>query len=438
MRKRTPAFSVWTNNNEDRTLSTGIKVRLSVMMFLEFFIWGAWFVSMGTYLTGTLGFSDPESALAYATQSWGAIIAPFIIGLIADKYVNAERLLGVIHLIGAALMYMLANTTEFASFYPYLLGYMILYMPTLALVNVISFRQTDDPARHFGVIRACGTLGWIVAGVLIGVVFGWDSDEGRAAGLLRNTFFMASLASLALGIFSFTLPRTPPLKRGTSGSLGENLGLDALALLRDRNFLVFFAASILVCIPLAFYYQHGNQFLTEIGVEGATAWQSTGQMSELVFMLLVPFFLKRFGMKLTLLIGMLAWAARYVLFAYGNAGELFFTLLVGILLHGVCYDFFFVSGQLFTDSKAGPRYKSAAQGLITLATYGIGMLFGFWIAGQLTDAFALAGGGHEWRSIWLYPAAFAAAVAVGFAVLFRNEVVTYKAPPARSTVESHG
>jgi nucleoside transporter len=396
------------------------------MMFLEFFVWGAWFVTMGSYLTASLGFSGAESALAYSTQSWGAIIAPFVIGLIADKYVNAERLLGVIHLLGAVLMYLLANATEFAGFYPYLLIYMILYMPTLALVNAISFRQMDDPARHFGNIRVWGTVGWIVAGLAISYVFAWDSQAGLAAGLLRNTFTMAAVASAVLGIFSFTLPATPPQKSGAAGGLREALGLDALALLRDRNFLIFFAASILICIPLAFYYQHANQFLTEIQVANAAGIQTLGQVSEVAFMLLVPFFLKRFGMKLTLLMGMLAWAARYVLFAYGNAGELVFMLILGIALHGVCYDFFFVSGQVFTDSKAGPRYKSAAQGLITLATYGVGMLIGFWVAGQLTDAFAVGDGGHDWRSIWLYPAAFAGLVAVLFALLFRNEVVAYK------------
>jgi nucleoside transporter len=418
-------------------VSTGIRLRLSAMMFLEFFVWGAWFVTMGSYLTGSLGFSGADSALAYSTQSWGAIIAPFIIGLIADKYVNAERLLGVIHLIGAALMYLLASATEFGTFYPYLLLYMILYMPTLALVNAISFRQMDDPARHFGNIRVWGTVGWIVAGLTISYLFAWDSQGGLAAGLLRNTFTMAAAASLVLGIFSFTLPATPPQKADAGGGLRDALGLDALALLRDRNFLIFFAASILICIPLAFYYQHANQFLTEIQVANAAGIQTLGQVSEVGFMLLVPFFLKRFGMKLTLLLGMLAWAARYVLFAYGNAGELVFMLIVGIALHGVCYDFFFVSGQVFTDSKAGPRYKSAAQGLITLATYGVGMLIGFWIAGQLTDAFAIQGG-HDWRSIWLYPAAFAALVAVLFGLLFKNEVVAYKTAPTAAPARNNG
>jgi nucleoside transporter len=405
-------------------VSTGIKLRLGVMMFLEFFVWGAWFVTMGSHLTGALHFTDPQNALAYATQSWGAIIAPFVIGLIADRYVNAERLLGAIHVVGAVLMYLLATTSQFAAFYPTLLLYMILYMPTLALVNAISFRHVPNPATSFGYIRAAGTFGWIVAGVAISA-FGWDAPDGIAAGPLRNTFLMASAASLLLGIYSFTLPGTPPQRgAGTGGGLREALGLDALVLLRDRNYLVFFVASILICIPLAFYYQHANQFLTEIRVENATGKQALGQVSELFFMLLLPLFLTRFGMKLTLLIGMLAWAVRYVLFAYGNAGDLVSLLMLGILLHGVCYDFFFVSGQVFTDSKAGPHYKSAAQGLITLATYGVGMLVGFWIAGELTAAFAVDGG-HVWRSIWIYPAAFAIVVAALFGWLFRNEVLDY-------------
>jgi nucleoside transporter len=315
---------------------------------------------------------------------------------------------------------------------------MVLYMPTLALVNAISFRQMDDPARHFGNIRVWGTIGWIVAGLAISYVFAWDSPAGITAGSLRNTFNMAAIASLVLGVFSFTLPRTPPQK-GAGGGLRDALGIDALKLLRDRNFQTFFLASILICIPLAFYYQHANQFLTEIRVANAAGIQTLGQMSEVVFMLLVPFFLKRFGMKATLLIGMLAWAARYVLFAFGNAGDLAFMLIVGIALHGVCYDFFFVSGQIFTDSKAGPRYKSAAQGLITLATYGVGMLFGFWIAGFLTDSFAL-GVGHDWRAIWLYPAAFATVVAIVFGWSFRNEVVDYGAATrsAQPGARSHG
>jgi nucleoside transporter len=238
---------------------------------------------------------------------------------------------------------------------------------------------------------------------------------------LRNTFLMCSIASFALGIYSFSLPRTPP-QPGSAGQprLGRLLGLDALVLLRRKNFVVFFVASILICIPLAFYYQNANQFLTEIQVANATGKQTIGQMSEVLFMLLIPVFLRTFGMKTTLLVGMLAWACRYVLFAFGNAHELAFMLIIGIALHGLCYDFFFVSGQIYTDSKAGVENKAAAQGLITLATYGVGMLIGFWAAGLIDDRYA-TGGVHDWKSIWLYPAAFAAVIFVLFALTFRNE-----------------
>ncbi len=405
-------------------MSMAVKVRLSAMMFLEFFIWGGWFVTLGSFLAGNLAASGAQIGMAYSTQSWGAIIAPFAIGLIADRYFNAERLLGIIHLVGAVLLYLLARATSFNAFYPYLLGYMILYMPTLALVNSVAFRQMDDPAKHFSKIRLWGTVGWIIAGLVISYLFAWDSAAAKAAGALKNTFLMCSAASLLLGLFSFTLPATPPASVKPKG-IGEMLGAEALGLLRDRNFLVFFVASILICIPLAFYYQNANLFLTEIQVANATGKQTIGQMSEVLFMLAVPFFLGRFGMKGTLLLGMAAWAVRYLMFAYGDAHALAWMLLVGIALHGMCYDFFFVSGQIYTDSKAGAQYKSAAQGMITLATYGVGMLIGFWAAGRITDQFAVAGV-HDWHSIWIYPAVFAAGVFLLFALSFRNEVVAYK------------
>lgn len=408
-------------------MSTAVKIRLGTMMFLQFFIWGSWFVTLGSFLAANLGANGVQSGMAFSTQSWGAIIAPFIIGLIADKYFNAERLLGLIHLVGAVLMYVLAQAHSFSGFYPYLLAYMILYMPTLALVNAIAFRQMADPSQHFSKIRVWGTIGWIVAGLVISYGFSWDGAAALRAGMLRNTFTMCAAASLLLGLYSFTLPATPPrVKPGERVSVRDMLGLDALALLRDRNFQVFFIASILICIPLAFYYQNANQFLTEIHVANATGKQTLGQMSEVLFMLLIPFFLLRLGMKGTLLVGMLAWALRYVLFAYGNADDRVGMLLIGIALHGVCYDFFFVSGQIFTDSKAGERCKSAAQGLITLATYGVGMLIGFWAAGQIADHF-VSGGVHDWRAIWLSPALFAAAVAILFALVFRNEKADYRA-----------
>ena len=395
------------------------------MMFLEFFIWGGWFVTMGSYLASNLHATGAQTGLAYSTQSWGAIIAPFIVGLIADRYFNAERLLGAIHIGGGILMYVLFSSRDFDGFYPCLLAYMILYMPTLALVNAIAFRQMDDPSKYFSGIRVWGTIGWIVAGLVISYLFGWDSSAGMTQGFLKNTFLMCSIASFALGLYSFTLPRTPPVPRAVEGSrLGGILGLDALVLLKHKNFVVFFVASILICIPLAFYYQNANQFLTEIHVANATGKQTIGQMSEVLFMLLIPVFLSRFGMKTTLLLGMLAWACRYVLFAFGNAHELGYMLIVGIALHGVCYDFFFVSGQIYTDSKAGAQHKSAAQGLITLATYGVGMLIGFWAAGRIDDLY-FSGTVHDWKAIWLYPAGFAALVFVLFALTFRNETVEY-------------
>jgi nucleoside transporter len=393
------------------------------MMFLEFFIWGGWFVTLGSYLARNLSATGAESAMAFSTQSWGAIIAPFIIGLIADRWVNAERLLGAIHLVGALLMARMATVSDFSSFYPTVLAYMIIYMPTLALVNAVSFRQMRDPAREFGPIRFWGTLGWIVAGLAISYVFHWDSSEALAAGALRNTFMMCAVASAALGLFSFTLPATPPVPQAAGGSgLRQALGLDALALLKDRNYLVFFVCSILVCIPLAFYYQYANSFLVDSGIANPTGKQTFGQMSELAFMLLLPVFLKRIGMKGTLLVGMLAWALRYALFAWGDGGAAAWMLILGIVLHGVCYDFFFVSGQVYTDARAGESHRSAAQGLITLATYGVGMLVGFNVAGRVADAHVV-GAGHDWRAIWIIPAVFAVVIAALFGIAFRNEKV---------------
>lgn len=401
--------------------------QLSFMMFLEFFIWGGWFVTLGAFLGNNLNASGAETAMAYSTQSWGAIIAPFIIGLIADRFFNAEKILGVLHLIGAFLMYQMAQVTEFDAFYPYVLGYMIAYMPTLALVNSVSFNQMNNPAKQFPLVRVFGTVGWILAGWIISLVFKWDSIENIGQGMLSNTFTMVAIASAILGIFSFTLPKTPPqINKSEKVTLSDILGLDALKLLKDRNFLLFFVSSVLICIPLAFYYQNISLFLTENNVENSTTWATMGQMSEVLFMLLLPFFFKKYGFKKTILVGMLAWGIRYILFAFGDAGDLFFMLIAGIALHGICYDFFFVSGQIYTDTKAGEKVKSAAQGLITLATYGVGMLIGFWVAGQIVDKNVISDGVHSWQDIWVFPALFAFGVFVLFAIFFKNEKVEYK------------
>ena len=403
------------------------RLQLSFMMFVEFFIWGAWFVTLGTFLVNNLHANGAQTGSVFSTQSWGAIIAPFIIGLIADRYFNAEKILGILHLVGAALMFQMYRSGGITSVYPevffyYLLVYMILYMPTLALVNSISFNQMKDPEKEFSSIRVWGTIGWIVAGLMISYIFLWDAESNVKAGLMKNTFLLAAIASVVMGLFSFTLPKTPPkVAPGTKVSVSDILGLDALKLLKNTNFLVFFVASILICIPLAFYYQNANPFLSNIGVANPTGKMTIGQASEVIFLLLLPVFFKKYGIKKTILVGMFAWALRYALFAYGNAGELSFMLIVGIALHGVCYDFFFVTGQIYTNSKAGEKYKSAAQGLITLATYGVGMLIGFKIAGLITDMYTSSETIFNWKMIWIIPSGIALVVFLLFAISFNEK-----------------
>jgi nucleoside transporter len=389
------------------------RIRLSLMMFLEFFIWGAWFVTMGTYLGTSLKATDSQGALAYGTQALGAIVAPFIVGLIADRFFAAQKILGVLHLAGAALMFYISTRTDFISFYPPLLIYMILYMPTLALVNAVSLKQMTDPKKEFSFIRVCGTIGWIVAGLIIGWL-AWEQN-----GMLVNTFRLTAMISGILGLFSFTLPDTPPPKAGTKVTIGEIIGLDALKLLKNRNFLVFFLSSLLICIPLAFYYGETNKFLNEIKMDKAAGKMTMGQISEMIFLFLMPWFFGRLGIKKMLLFGMAAWIIRYLLFSFGDTGSGIWLLYGGIILHGICYDFFFVTGQIYTDERAGEKIRSSAQGMITLATYGVGMLIGFWVSGQVSEHYKFDGG-HDWKSIWLVPAAIAAFVFLLFIIFFRE------------------
>jgi nucleoside transporter len=296
-------------------------------------------------------------------------------------------------------------------------------MPTLALVNSISFNQMKSAEKEFSTIRIWGTIGWIVAGLCISFLFQWDSSEAVSEGLLRNTFAVAGVSSLLLGVISFSLPKTPPtVFKGEKIALSSLLGLDALKMLKDKNFLIFFISSILICIPLAFYYQNANLFLNEIGMENSTGKMTIGQVSEVFFLLLLPLFFSKFGFKRTILVGMIAWAVRYYLFAYGNTDELSYMLIFGIALHGICYDFFFVSGQIYTDSKAGEKFKSAAQGLITLATYGVGMLIGFWVAGLITDAYKISEFKHDWEKIWVLASFIAALVTVLFFFTFNQKM----------------
>lgn len=391
------------------------RARLSTMMFLEFFVWGAWFVTLGTYLATDLQASGSQISLAFLTQSLGAILAPFIVGLIADRFFAAQRILGVLHLVSAVMLFLAGRQEEFGPFFVLALLAMVSFMPTLALANSISFRRLASPEKQFPAIRVFGTIGWIIAGLLIGWL-GWE-----AGGALQNTFVMAAIGSALLGIYAFTLPHTPPQPAQGRATVRDVLGLDALALLKSRSFLVFFLSSILICIPLAFYYNFTNLYLNEIGVRSAAAVQSLGQVSEALFLLIMPLMLKKLGIKWTLLIGMVAWAARYALFAVGDAGSLLWLVIIGLLLHGVCYDFFFVAGQIYTDRFAPAHVRSAAQGLISLATYGVGLLIGSLISGPIVDAFLAADGSHAWRAIWLIPAALAVGVALFFATLFREK-----------------
>ncbi len=404
-------------------MKSATRLSLSAMMFLEFFIWGSWFVTMGTFLSKGLLATDVQNGLAYGTQSLGAIIAPFIVGLIADKFFAAQRILGVLHIAGAVLMYLLAQQTHFDGFYPLILSYMILYMPTLALVNSVAFRQLTDSEKQFATLRVWGTIGWIVAGLIIAAL-SWEAKN-----TLANTFTMAAIASLALGIFSFFLPNTPPASKGKKVTFADIIGLDALKLLKDKSFLVFFLGSLFICIPLAFYYQEANVFLNEVKLADAAGKMTLGQVSEFLFLAAMPLFFRRFGIKTMLLIAMAAWGLRYVCFAYGDAGSLASLLYLGIILHGVCYDFFFVTGQIYTDKRAGEGTKSAAQGMITLATYGFGMLIGFAVAGKVTDAYKTAGG-HDWQHIWLIPSGIAAFVFILFLLFFKdNSRTTVKEEP---------
>ena len=387
-----------------------VRLKLSVMMFLEYFIWGAWYVTMGTWL-GSLGFSGEQIGLTYGTTALAAMISPFFVGMFADRFFATQRLLAVLHLAGGVALFYASTQSAFWPLYIAVLVHTLFYMPTLALTNSLSFRQMADPGREFPTVRVLGTIGWIVAGLFVGTL-GVEAT-GRPMQL-------AGAGSIALAAFCLVLPHTPPQGTGRA-RVRDVLGLDALKLMKDRSFAVFVIGSFLVCIPLQFYYAFANPFLNAIGVTNAAGKMTMGQMSELGFMLLMPWFFRRLGVKQMLLVGMAAWVGRYFLFAYGDNGTLVWMLYLGILLHGICYDFFFVTGQIYVDQKAPPHMRAEAQGFITFVTYGVGMLIGSWLSGRVVDAYALPNGaGHDWQSIWLVPAAMAGVVLALFALFFRS------------------
>jgi nucleoside transporter len=390
--------------------------RLSVMMFLEYFIWGAWYVTLGTWLGQQLHFSGQEIGLAAGTTALGAMLSPFLVGLMADELFANQRLLAALHGIGGALLWFASTRTTFGVLYFILLVYSLCYMPTMALTNALAFRQMKDPKQDFGSIRVLGTAGWIVAGLLIGYM----GVESTAVPIR-----VAAASSILMAIYSLTLPHTPPLRSAHGFRLSNVFPPEAFALFKDRNFAVFVLASFLICIPLQFYYTFTNPFLNEIGVQNAAGKMTMGQMSELLFMITLPWFFRRLGVKYTLMLGMLAWVLRYVCFGTGNSTSLVWLLYLGIVLHGICYDFFFVTGQVYVDQKAPPALRAAAQGLITFITYGIGMFIGSWICGRVVDFYARSsaatGVPHDWLSIWMVPAIASAIVLLFFSAGFRSK-----------------
>ena len=408
--------------------------RLSVMMFLQFFIWGVWYVPMWPYLEA-LGIGATERGVAYAATGLGAMISPFLVGMIADRFFASERVLGALHLAGGVFLYLASQATEWSSFYPYLVLHLICYMPTLAMANSVLFQSLENPQSQAPPIRTLGTIGWIVSGLLVGSSFltedgsfalrlpelvgGEPAPEGwQGLGVTNTPMLIGTGASILLGLYSFTLPHTPPRLKGQQVTLADTLGLRALSLMKDRSFAVFIVASLVLCIPLSFYFQSTNGFLKEMGVANSEGVMTLGQVSEIVFLLTIPFCFRRIGVKWMLAVGMLFWVLRYVLFAVGGP-DAHALLFLGVIFHGICYDFFFFTGQLYVDQRAPNDIRSSAQGFIAFVTLGVGMFVGGLLNGVWTEM-QTVDGTIDWPAVWYFPAIMSAVVLVVFVLMFRE------------------
>lgn len=387
------------------------------MVFLQYGVWGLWYVTMGTYLTTTRGFSGGQVGLAYGTPAIGALISPVLVGLVADRFFAAEKVLAVLHLAGAAFLLLVSQAAGFPAFYAGLVAHTVCYMAALALTNSLTLRHVTDPGREFPLVMIMGSVGWIAAGLVVGQLM----VEGSAV-----QFRIAASAGLATAVYCLTLPHTPPLGDRAPTSVGEALGFDALKLLRVRSFAVFLTGSFLICVPLSFYFSWTNVFLNEVGVTRAASKMTLGQVSDVTFLFLMPSFFRRLGVKRMLLLGMLAWTVRFALFGlYAGGTHRGWLLYAGILLHGLCYDFFFVMGRIYVDRRAPAHLRATAQGLLAFVTLGAGMFVGTWLSGVVGGSYSYRDSGglvsHDWGRIWVVPALMSGVVLIAFSLFFDDE-----------------
>jgi nucleoside transporter len=381
------------------------------MVFLHYFVWSCWYNTMAVYL-GKLNFTGTQIGLAYGTTAIGALVSPFLIGVIADRYVPAQRLLGVLHLLGAGLLWWISQQTSFSIFYPSLIVYTLTYMAGHGLINTITLTHAPNPAKWFPIVMAAASAGWIAAANVVNFAKLADNN---------GMFTLACGVAVAIALYSFTLPNTPP--KGDAGpvSASKLLGLDALKLFKDRSFAVFMFCSFLICIPLSFYFTWTGAFLSDMNVANYASKMTLGQVSEVGFLLLLPVLLPFLGAKRIMILGMAAWAVRFALFAYFHEQPTAtWMVLGGILLHGMCYDFIFVMGRMYVDKAAGDSLRASAQGLHAVFTLGAGMFVGSWLSGVVAQNYTNAAGVHDWKSIWLVPAIMSAALIPIFLALFRE------------------